>query len=103
MPLPVDLSDVERPLAYRTFGLGCVGQVGIFGPHAGTGSPAVAAWWLTIAFVADGEKDAAAAPATTRERAKIRTASFMISYPLKDFVVDRVSKLESPRIVTQKL
>jgi hypothetical protein len=38
---------------------------------------------------AEGDMEAAAAPAITSERAKTRTISFMISYPLKDFVIDR--------------
>jgi hypothetical protein len=65
-----------------------VGQVGTPGPHAGIGNPAAAAWWLTTAREAEGEKEAAAAPAATSERAKIRTASFMISYPLQNLAID---------------
>ena len=67
-----------------------MGQVGTPGPHAGTGRPAVTAWWLTIAREAEGDMEAAAAPATTRDRAKIRTTSFMIGYPLKDLVIDKI-------------
>jgi hypothetical protein len=41
------------------------------------GSPAVADWWLARPLVVEEETEAAAAPARTRERAKMRMASFM--------------------------
>jgi hypothetical protein len=65
---------------YRTLELGCVGHIGIFGPQVGTGILAVADWWLTIAFAEAGDFTAAAAPATTTVRAKMRTTSFMDDY-----------------------
>jgi hypothetical protein len=55
------------------------------GPQVGTGSPAVADWWLAMAVEVEEERPAAAAPAMTRERAKMRTTSFMISFLLGVF------------------
>ena len=52
------------------------------GPQVGTGRPAVAAWWLGTAFFTDEVTEAAAAPATTTERARTRKASFINGYPL---------------------
>jgi hypothetical protein len=46
----------------------------------GVGMPAVADWWLTIAFAEAGDFMAAAAPATTTVRAKMRTTSFIGNY-----------------------
>ncbi len=51
------------------------------GPHVGVGKLAVADRWLEIAGMVLGEVAAAAAPATTTDRAKIRIASFMMSNP----------------------
>jgi len=56
----------------------------MWGPHPGTGRLAVADWWLGMTCEVEEEKEAAAAPATTTERAKIRMASFMIVIPLKN-------------------
>jgi hypothetical protein len=60
------------------------------GPHVGTGSPAVADWWLRKECFGDEETEAAAAPATTTDRTKTRKASFIIGYPsqkkLKKFI-----------------
>jgi len=53
------------------------------GPQVGTGSPAVAAWWLGMEFFTDEETEAAAAPATTTESARTRKASFISGYPLQ--------------------
>ena len=53
--------------------------------HGGIGRADVADWWLGRACVVEDEMEAAAAPATTTESAKIRTASFMISYPSEGF------------------
>jgi hypothetical protein len=39
----------------------------------------VADWWLGRIFGVEEETDAAAAPAKTMERAKMRMASFMVS------------------------
>ncbi len=53
------------------------------GPQPGIGrAEPVADWWLAIKCEVEEEKEAAAAPATTTANAKIRRASFMISYPL---------------------
>ena len=41
---------------------------------------AVADWWLGMAGLLDGDTAAAAAPATTTDRAKMRTTSFIIDY-----------------------
>ncbi len=51
---------------------------GMFGPHCGTGMFAVADIWLEMAGMVLGEVAAAAAPATTTDRAKMRMASDMI-------------------------
>jgi hypothetical protein len=39
---------------------------------------AVADWWLGMALVVGDETEAAAAPATTTDRAKMRIASFIV-------------------------
>ena len=51
------------------------------GPQVGTGSVSVADWWLRKEWleVEEEETEAAAAPAITRESAKMRTTSFMMS------------------------
>jgi hypothetical protein len=41
----------------------------------------VADWWLAITGVLEEEREAAAAPAKTMDKAKIRIASFIVSYP----------------------
>lgn len=41
------------------------------------GLAAVADWWLGMAVLDEGDTAAAAAPATTTDRAKMRTTSFM--------------------------
>jgi len=51
------------------------------GPQRGTGSPAVADWWLATTCFEDTE--AAAAPATTTESTTTRKASFISGYPLR--------------------
>ena len=51
------------------------------GPQVGTGSPAVADWWLTKECFGVEETETAAAPATTTDRTKTRKASFIIGYP----------------------
>ena len=53
------------------------------GPQVGTGSPAVADWWLENVCFGVEETEAAAAPATTTESTKTRKASFIIGYPLR--------------------
>ena len=42
-----------------------------------------AVWWLGIAFVEAEDTEAAAAPAITRDKAKMRTVSFMKDTPLR--------------------
>jgi hypothetical protein len=58
-----------------------VWQPGIWGPQVGRGSVSVADWWLRKEWleVEEEETEAAAAPAITRESAKMRTTSFMMS------------------------
>jgi hypothetical protein len=51
------------------------------GPQVGTGSPAVADWWLRKECFGLVETEAAAAPATTTDRTKTRNASFIVGYP----------------------
>jgi hypothetical protein len=51
------------------------------GPQDGTGSPAVADWWLAKVCFGLEETEAAAAPATTTDRTKTRKASFILGYP----------------------
>jgi len=52
--------------------------VGSPGAHHGIGLLAVADWWLGMALVVGDETEAAAAPATTTDRAKMRIASFIV-------------------------
>lgn len=54
------------------------GQVGRPGAHSGTGLLAVADWWLANGLSVEEVTEAAAAPARTRVKAKMRMASFMI-------------------------
>jgi len=49
------------------------------------GRVAVADWWLRTTLIGEEETEAAAAPAITTERAKMRTTSFMMSNPFIDF------------------
>jgi hypothetical protein len=56
------------------------------GPQVGTGKVSVADWWLRIAWVEEEESEAAAAPAITTDNAKMRTASFMMSYSFRNLV-----------------
>jgi hypothetical protein len=61
-------------------GVGGTGQGVPLGPQGnGAGWLAVADWWLTKVL----EVAAAAPPATTTRRAKMRMASFIISNPLR--------------------
>jgi hypothetical protein len=55
----------------------------------GTGSEPVADWWLAKTRELDDESEAAAAPAKTTDRAKIRMASFIVGY-LSEFRIDRM-------------
>jgi hypothetical protein len=48
------------------------------GPQVGVGRVSVADWWLEMERTEEEETEAAAAPAMTTVRAKIRTASFMM-------------------------
>jgi hypothetical protein len=43
----------------------------------------VADWWLGMAGVVEDEREAAAAPAKTTDRAKTRMTSFMVIIPLR--------------------
>jgi hypothetical protein len=43
----------------------------------------MAAWWLGIAREDELETEAAATPAKTMDRAKMRTASFMVGNPFR--------------------
>jgi hypothetical protein len=49
----------------------------MYGPHPGTGILAVADWWLAMGGAVLDVAVAAAAPATTMVRAKMRMASFI--------------------------
>jgi len=49
----------------------------MYGLQVGIGFAAVADWWLGMAGLAEGDTAAAAAPATTTDRAKMRTTSFI--------------------------
>ena len=51
------------------------------GPQAGMGRRAETACWLGTAWEVADETDAAAAPARTKDIAKIRRASFIVVYP----------------------
>jgi hypothetical protein len=42
---------------------------------------AVADWWLTMAWEVEEENEAAAAPASTRQKMEIRIVSFIVSNP----------------------
>jgi hypothetical protein len=56
------------------------------GPHPGDGKLDVAERWLTVTFDLEEENEAAAAPATITDNAKILAASFISSYPLSEFL-----------------
>jgi hypothetical protein len=64
------------------------------GPQPGTGRPEVADAWLLNACFGVEETEAAATPPTTTERTKTRIASFIISYPLQKFLVERICYLQ---------
>jgi hypothetical protein len=54
------------------------------GPQVGRGRVSVGDWWLrkwVLDEVVEEETEAAAAPAITMDRAKMRKASFMMSNP----------------------
>jgi hypothetical protein len=51
------------------------------------------AWWLANAWVVDEESVAAAAPAITTDKAKMRTASFIFSYPSERFLLTQDGSL----------
>ena len=55
-----------------------MGQVGKPGAQNGTGSVAVADWWLENGLGVEEETDAAATPANAIEMAKMRMATFMV-------------------------
>jgi hypothetical protein len=80
----------EIALSYGTFvplpslpgqRLAVAGHVGIPGPQTGIGTLAVADWWLGMAGLVVDETEAAATPAKTTERAKMRMASFIVGNP----------------------
>ena len=66
------------------------------GPQVGTGKPEVADRWLATACVVVEDSEAAAAPATTTERTKMRRASFIVGYPLSK-MIDRKSLFLTPK------
>ena len=68
-------------------------QPGIPGPQAGIGRAEAAAWWLGTACVVDDDMEAAAAPARTTDRAKMRTTSFIKGYPSEGFLLTQVGSL----------
>jgi hypothetical protein len=51
--------------------------------HIGIGKLAVADWWLGMALVVDDETAAAAPPAMTTDRAKMRMASFIVGNSMR--------------------
>jgi hypothetical protein len=51
-------------------------------PHSGVGTLAVADWWFGTAGAFLGVTAAAAAPATTTDRAKMRITCFIVGNPL---------------------
>jgi hypothetical protein len=53
------------------------------GPQPGVGNAEVADWWLAMTLVVEEENVAAAAPAKTMVSARMRTASLIISNPLR--------------------
>lgn len=61
------------------------------GPHPGDGKLDVAERWLTITLDLEEENEAAAAPATITENAKILTASFISSYPSSELLATKDS------------
>jgi hypothetical protein len=50
-------------------------------PHPGDGTLAVADWWLGTMGAVLGVTAAAAAPATTTDRAKMRITCFIVGNP----------------------
>jgi hypothetical protein len=60
------------------------------GLQTGPGICAVADW-LEMPRGVDEDMEAAAAPATTTDKAKIRMASFMIDYPCKLELTEKAS------------
>ncbi len=75
--------------------VGLLGPQGMPGPQNGTGIPAVADWWLTMACEVAEENEAAAAPARTRQSAEMRIASFIVSNPLWIRIDRRLNSLHS--------
>jgi hypothetical protein len=57
----------------------------MWGPQVGIGSAAETAILLENEWREEGETEAAAVPATTTVKAKIRTMSFIIGYPFEVF------------------
>jgi hypothetical protein len=55
-------------------------QVGMPGPHVGIGNVAEGDWWLGKRGAFFGVTAAAATPATTTDKAKMRIASFILGY-----------------------
>lgn len=88
-----------NPVALRCYGKGAFLAHGYYfvvfvqpmpGPQVGTGSPAVADWWLEKERFGVEETEAAAAPATTTDRTKTRNASFIIGYPLRKSLTQKI-------------
>ena len=66
------------------------------GPQPGAGMLAVTDWWLTKTLVV--EDVAAAAPATTTNKAMMRIASFIVGYPFRFGLADHVFPAPNYRI-----
>ena len=88
--LSIDLSGHRQQMKTEVsrVALWCYGSLAtnylqIPGPQRGTGSPAVAAWWLGTMCLGLEDTEAAAAPATTTESTRTRKASFITGYPLR--------------------
>jgi hypothetical protein len=75
MPL---LGHLTLPTGYFGGAVSTGGQVGSPGAQSGIGSVAVADWWLANGLGVEEETDAAATPAKTIERAKMRMANLMV-------------------------
>jgi hypothetical protein len=70
------------------------------GPQVGIGMLPVADRWLERAGALLGENPAAAMPATTTERAKMRMTSFMVSNPFSK-LIDREGILPNTKMLVQ--
>lgn len=73
------------------------------GPHIGMGIAEVADWRLVKVWVVDDETEAAAAPATTTLRAKMRTTSFMTLLLFEWFLLTEVITSAHVQILAQNV